>query len=54
MTITREELLKRKEALLSDYNAIGGALQDVDFWLAYLDKPVMSVEEPPVDQPPSA
>jgi len=36
--INKDALLQRKQALLNDYNAIGGALQDVDFWLAYLEK----------------
>ncbi len=38
MEITKEALLARKQALINDYNAIGGAIQDVDYWLAYLEK----------------
>lgn len=38
MEITKEELLKRKQALINDYNAIGGAIQDVDFWLNFLER----------------
>jgi hypothetical protein len=36
--INKDALLQRKQALLNDYNAIGGAIQDVDYWLAYLEK----------------
>lgn len=34
--ITREALLERKDALLSDLAAVSGALQDVDYWLAFI------------------
>lgn len=34
--ITREALEERKQALLSDLAAVSGALQDVDYWLAFL------------------
>ena len=37
MTITREALEKRKQSLMADMNAIGGALQDCDYWLKQLD-----------------
>ena len=38
MDITREMLEERRNKLLADYNAIGGALQDCDHWLAVIDE----------------
>jgi hypothetical protein len=38
MNITKEALLTRKQALIDDYNAIAGALQDIDFWLGFLER----------------
>ena len=34
--ITRAVLEERKQALLSDLSAVSGALQDVDYWLAFI------------------
>jgi hypothetical protein len=45
MTITKELLLKRRQDLLNNYNALAGALQDVDYWLSVLE-PSISTEEP--------
>lgn len=36
MQITKELLLERREKLVADANAIGGAIQDVDYWLEVL------------------
>lgn len=38
MEINKDALLQRKQALLNDYNAISGAIQDVDFWLNFLER----------------
>ncbi len=38
--ITKEAILIRKQALQADLNAIAGALQDCDYWLAQLAEPV--------------
>jgi hypothetical protein len=48
---TRLELLKRRqESTLADLNALGGAIQDCEFWIARLDQkddPPKSEENPP-------
>lgn len=36
--ITRQMIEKRKAELMADLNAISGALQDCDYWLAKLDE----------------
>lgn len=37
MDVTKELLLERREKLMADYNAIGGAIQDVDYWLEVVE-----------------
>lgn len=36
--ITAEQILERRNALMADYNAIAGAIQDCDYWLEQLDE----------------
>ena len=38
MSITRKDIEERKASLMADLNAIGGALQDCDYWLGKLDE----------------
>lgn len=52
MEITKETIEKRREQLQADYQqaiattqAIGGAIQDCDYWLALLEKEAEPVKE---------
>jgi hypothetical protein len=38
MAINREAIEERKSGLMAELHAIGGALQDCDYWLAKLDE----------------
>jgi hypothetical protein len=49
--ITREALLERKAALEQDLNAIGGALQDVAYWLAVIDQADTEAGTTPASEP---
>ena len=38
MSITREQVERRKAELQADLNAIAGALQDCDYWMHKIDE----------------
>ncbi len=48
--MTREELEVRRAKVLADYHVVIGHLQELDYWLAQLDREEESPSPPP-DEP---
>jgi hypothetical protein len=52
MEITREQLLARREQVMVDHLQVVGHLQELDYWLAQLDREAASPPPGELPEPP--
>ena len=50
MEITVETITERRAQLLADYSAIGGAIQDCDYWLGVLEGEATPPDPDPLEK----